>query len=284
MKKIIYILIVLLLFVGIAEAEPCGYICPRPYDLSFSLSRFMSTVSGSNFIGKQVVKSILKKEIVKNAEGKFTVKVDSYSVKDLKKGIFKTISIKGKNISANGIYLSEFKIRTLCKFNYISFANPEKPIFKENIPMAFEFVISDEDLNKTMSCESYQRLLYKLNTVGANYGLFKINSTGVKIKDNKFYYILNVVIPFVKKPQNLVVTSDLSAANGQIDFTNTRLLNSLFAVDLKKIDGIINYLNPLDFSLNILENKDAKVTVQHVKIEDNNIKTSGFFIIPKDED
>ena len=134
-----------------------------------------------------------------------------------------------------------------------------------------------------MLSESYKKLLNKLNSVGSSYGLFWINGTGVKIKDNKFYYVLNVAIPFVKKPQNLVIASDLSAVNGQIDFTNTKLVNSKFSLDLKKIDGIINYLNPLDFSLNILENKDARVTVQTVKIENNKIETSGYFVVPKDE-
>ena len=192
--------------------------------------------------------------------------------------------IKGKNITANGISVSQFKINTLCKFNYITLSETQEPIFKEDLPFAFELVISDDDLNKTISSESYKKILNKLNNVGANYGLFRINGTGVKIKDNKFYYILNVVIPFVKNPQNIVVVSDLVVADGEIDFANTRLLNSRFSLDLKKVNRIINYLNPLDFSLNILENKDAKVTVQHARIEDDKIVTSGFFVVPKDED
>ena len=70
--------------------------------------------------------------------------------------------------------------------------------------------------------------------------------------------------------------------NGQIDFTNTKLVNSKFSLDLKKIDGIINYLNPLDFSLNILENKDAILTVQNVKVKDDKILANGLIVIPKD--
>ncbi len=284
MKKVVLLIFTMVLLAGVSDAKTCPYTCVYPHDLSFGFSRFMSTVTGSNFLGKQVAKAILKKEISKNADGKFTVKVDSYSVKDLKKGIFKTVSIKGKNISSNGVYVSRFEIQTLCKFNYISLSDNQEPIFKEDLPLAFELVVSDDDLNKTMASDSYKNILNKLNKVGANYGLFKINDTGVKIKDGKFYYILNVVIPFVKNPQNVVVVSDLVIVDGEIDFTNTRLINSRFSLDLKKIDGIINYLNPLHFSLNILENKDARVTVQHVKIEDNKIVTSGFFIVPKDED
>ena len=138
-----------MLFFCKAEAMTCGYTCVKPYDLSFGLSRFFSSVSGSNFLGKQVAKSILKKEIIKNADGKFTVKVDSYSVKDLKKGIFKRVIIKGKNISANGINVSEFKLNTLCKFNYIAFSDTGNPIFKEDLPLEFELVITEFNLLKS---------------------------------------------------------------------------------------------------------------------------------------
>ena len=94
MKKIILLIFTIILFAGMTEAKPCAYTCVEPHDLSFGFSRFMSTVTGSNFLGKQVAKKILKKEIIKNADGKFSVSVDSYSVKDLKKGIFKKLVCK----------------------------------------------------------------------------------------------------------------------------------------------------------------------------------------------
>ena len=69
---------------------------------------------------------------------------------------------------------------------------------------------------------------------------------------------------------------------GDIDFAETRLVNKKISIDIKKIDKIVNYLNPLDFSLNILENKDAVLTVQNVKVKDNKILADGLLVIPKD--
>ena len=51
---------------------------------------------------------------------------------------------------------------------------------------------------------------------------------------------------------------------------------------MKKIDFILNYLNPLDFSVNILDNKDAKVSVENVDIRNNAIVADGVVVIPKD--
>ena len=53
-------------------------------------------------------------------------------------------------------------------------------------------------------------------------------------------------------------------------------------MDLQKLDFILNYLNPLDFSVQILDNKDAKVSVDNVDIKNNQIVTSGVVVIPKD--
>ena len=93
---------------------------------------------------------------------------------------------------------------------------------------------------------------------------------------------MKVAIPFVKSVQNVVLQSDLKVANGEIDFANTKLVNENLMVDLKKIDKIINYINPLDFSLDILENKRADLTVSNVYMENDKVYSDGYIIIPKD--
>ena len=44
----------------------------------------------------------------------------------------------------------------------------------------------------------------------------------------------------------------------------------------------MNYLNPLDFSINIFDNKDAKVYIKNIAIKNNVIVTDGVVIVPKD--
>ncbi len=282
MKKLLLIIAMIFFSADFAGAVSCLYNCVEPYDLSHGFSRFMSAVTGSNLLAEKVAKSILKKEIVKSTEGNFSVKVDSYSLKDLKKGIFKSVKIKGKNINADGVYFTKLTLKTVCDFNYISIKDINNPVFMEDLPLEFSVVMTEDDLNNTMQTVEYEKLIDKLNSYGQGYGLFKIESTKLKIKDDKIYYILQVAIPFTKGLQDVVILSDLKVYKGDVDFTNTRLINKKVSIDMKKIDRIVNYLNPLDFSLNILENKDAILTVQNIKVKDDKIFADGLIVIPKD--
>lgn len=283
MKKLLLVLGIILLSCNIGSASDCAFTnCVEPYDLSSGMSRFMSNVTGSNFLGVQVAQMILKKEINKTVDGKISVNIDSYSVKDLKKGIFKSIDIKGQDITIEDVYFSYLNIKTLCDFNYISLKDAKNPVFKEDLPLSFAAEFSEDDLNKTMLGTGYKKIIDNLNLLGSSLGVFNVDSSRIKIKDNKFYYVLKVTIPFIKNPQDIVLMSDLKVSRGQIDFTNSKLVNKNFLIDLKQIDRIINYLNPLDFSLNILENKHADLAVKTIKIQDNKVYTNGIILIPKD--
>ena len=282
MKKILLVLISLLFSVNQVFALNCLYNCVEPYDLSHGVSRFMSAVTGSNFMAEKIAKSILRKEIMKNTDVILSVKVDSYSVKDLKKGIFKSLKVKGKEINAEGVHFSKLNIKTVCDFNYISIKDVKNPVFMEDLPLEFSVEMTEDDLNNTMQTVEYEKLVDKMNYYGQGYGLFRIESTRLKIREGKLYYILQVSLPFVKNLQDVVIMSDLKVYKGDIDFTNTKLINKKISIDMKKIDRIVNYLNPLDFSLNILENKDAILTVQNVKVKDDKILANGLIVIPKD--
>ena len=78
------------------------------------------------------------------------------------------------------------------------------------------------------------------------------------------------------------MVAEFGKPNIRIDFENTKLTSNSFKFDLKKIDFIMNYLNPLDFSINIFDNKDAKVYIKNIAIKNNTIVTDGIVIVPKD--
>ena len=122
--------------------------------------------------------------------------------------------------------------------------------------MSFSVVMTADDINKTMNGEIYRHVIDSINSLGA--GFFRIKEGQVKISNDHFYYILKVMIPFVKNIQNVVISSDLKVSNGNIDFENTKLVSDSFMLDLKKVDKLINYINPLDYSLEVLENNNAK--------------------------
>ena len=280
MKKLI---IVLGLLIGCslnAFGAECKYTCVEPYNMNNKFSSFFSSVFGLNYTKSKISEAVLEKSINKNVKGnKLNVTINSYSAKDLSNGIFKSANVSGKNLSIDGIYLSSIELQTLCEFNYIEYNTKGNLKFKEDFPMSFDIQMSNDDLNKTMQSEKYKNVINNFNK--KSFAGIKVSSTEASIRGNKFYYTIGISIPFMKV-QKLALSADLSVKDGQINFENTRLTSNSFNFDLRKVNSIMQYLNPLDFSVNILDNKNARIFIRNVAIKNNVINAEGVVIVPKD--
>lgn len=286
MKKIIFILALLLSASQMSMAIECqNSCCTEPYDLTSGFSRFVSTVTGQNFIAEKVGESLVKKAIKKNiVSGKISANLDSYSTRDLKAGRFQSLEITGKDVDIEGIYISYFNAKTLCNFNYIAKDKDNNYIVKENIPIVFKTEITEEDLNKTMNSSDYKRLIDDINSIGGSLNIFQIISTSVKLKNGKMYYIVRYAMPFVRKSKEVVISSDINVENGKIVLANTNFVKNNSLMDIDKFSSILNYINPLDFSAKILENKDANFNIKNVKITDQKINIDGIITVLKDKE
>lgn len=285
MKKIILSFVLLLAVQGV-QAQDCSTLkCPAPYDLTSGFSRGMSTVTGQKFLSEKIGEKLVKKAIKKNiTSGDIKVNLDAYSVRDLKAGRFKSLEINGKSVDIQGVYISSFNAKTLCNFNYIANDKRGNYIVKEDIPASFNAIITEEDLNKTMLSSDYKRMIDDINSIGGNLNIFQITSTNIKLKNDKMYYVLKYSMPFVRKTKELVITANLKVENGQIELANTSFLNNSMALDVDKLSKLINYINPLDFSAKILENKDAKFNIETVNISNGKITIDGNMTILKDKE
>lgn len=280
MKKILLLLGLLIAFSSVSYGSECSYTCVEKYNMNNKFSSFISSITGLNFARTKITESIMKKTINKSVKGgKLDVDIDSYSAKDLANGIFKSLKISGKNISVDDIYLTFLELKSLCEFNYIEYDRKGNLVFKEDFPMSFEIQMSNDDLNKSMQSEHYKKVINDVNKLG--FGGIKVSSTQASIRGNKFYYSFVISIPFMKD-KKIEISADLKVKNGAIDFENTRLSSNSFNFDLKKVGFLMKYLNPLDFSVNIFNNKDAKAYIRNIAIKNNIIITDGIIIIPKD--
>ena len=261
-----------------------NYACSAPYDMA-GVSGTISRVTGANWLASSVAGKILKSQVTKDLDGKFKVSVDSYSVPDLKDGRFRGFEIHGKNVVAEGVYFSSMDIKTLCDFNYIVYdKKASTAVFKEDFPLSFAVSLSEDDLNKTMKAAGYENLIKKINNFGKNFALFKIVSTTSRIKDNKFIYGLEATLPIMASSPKytIMLTSDLTVKNGKVIMANPEIDSSYFKIDLRKLTKAFDYLNPFEYSLNVLENKNADLKVRNVNIVNNKINISGIINIPKD--
>ena len=280
MKKVI-LLLAISLFGSCSAIAECNYQCVTPYDMNGKFRSVLSTITGANFISEQVAKKSIKNEIEKYIKGKdLKFDIDSYSSKDLKNGIFKSMSVKGKNVTVNDIaHLSTLEMKTLCDFNYIK-NTKDGAQFVEDFPVSIAISMNENDINETLKSNKYQKVIDDINRIG--FAGFKISSTKVELKSNKFHYIIGFAIPFVKSEKTITIIADLKVKDGKIDFDNTKLASKTINFDLSKINFILDYLNPLDFSINILNDKGAKVNINNIEIKDNIIYADGIAVIPKD--
>ncbi len=284
MKKIILTMVMVL--AGSTVFAACDDLkCPEPYDLSSSTSQFFSTLTGQRFITEKIGENLIKKTIKKNIiSGEIKTDIKSFSAKDLKAGRFKSAEITGKNVNIQGIHISSFEAKTLCDFNYITEDKKGNVIVKEDLPLAVSVVMTEDDINKTMESSEYKRLVENINNIGGNFNIFNIESTKIKIKDKKMHYVLKYSLPFVRKSKEVSLSADLRVENGKIKLANTTLDNNTFSLDVDKFSKIINYINPLDFSAQILENKDAKFNIENINISDNQVTVDGKVTVLKDKD
>ena len=283
MKKFLILLIAIILTGGVSLASQSAFVgCSAPYDLSSGLKRTLANATGSNLLAQQVAQSLIKRQLKKESGEKFKVKVSSYSLADLKAGRFKSLDISGENLDLDGVYVSYMDFKTLCDFNYIVFdKSTNSMFFKEAFPMSYSIVMDENDLNKTMNSSSYAKLINEANKLGSALNLFKINDTHVKIHNNQFFYIFDYSLPFLGGRYNMVVEADLKVVDGNIEFKNTKIASKNFSIDISQMAKVLNYLNPLEFSLNILENNNTTMSVRNISLSNNAINVNGTVIVDK---
>ena len=281
MKKILVLLGAIVISSTSAFATDCSsFKCPaNPYSDNLSISN----VTGTNFLAERIANTIIKKQILKDSQGKYKVNLESYNIAALKKGIFKSLEITGEDTVTDGIYASMIKLRTVCDYNYIEINNKEKTTtFKEDFGMAYAVQFTESDLNKTMANSQYTDLIRKVNSIGNTTKMFNISSTSAKIINNKLVYVMRVAVPLLNLKKDVAIQTDLKVRNGEIIIDEAELMTEAMKVDVNKLLKLVNYLDPLDFSMELMKNKDANMQVKEVNIKDNKINVSGLITVAKD--
>ena len=282
MKKVCLILSIIFFVYSpvFAECDYTKYCTQQPYNLSSGGSQLFSNLTGMTFLAEKITEAIINKELKKSTKQKFRTKVSSYSIQDLIKGKFQSFEISGKNLNLDDVYITSLKLNTLCSFNNIGLEK-NLVIFKENMVMGFNIEISEEDLEKTINSAKYLKKVRELKL--SNYGItfFKLSDIDVEISDGKMYFVLEMTSPLASKTLLITVNTDLQVTDGRIYVTDLTLENKFANLSMKKIAHILNSLNPVSFSLNILENKDSKIYVNNVALVNNKVIINGVIFIPR---
>ena len=139
---------------------------------------------------------------------------------------------------------------------------------------AYDIQLDDESINAALENAGYNKVLAKVNRIASP--LFVVKGVKTKIKDDKLYIITDYNLPLaITKDRSFVAQSDFEVVNGKIKAKNVHIDTAYGNLGLNKVANLINYLNPLEFTVDILENSGQKTTIENVNIVDNKVKVSG---------
>lgn len=206
----------------------------------------------------------------------------SFSAKDLAAGRFKSLKITGKDLNFDGVFVSKFSAETVCDFNYVLVSKKDIK-FKENFAMTYSMTVSDDDLQNTILSKDYINFLHSLNVKKRRFNLMELKDVDVKFKDDKFLFSLkmdNTVFNYLI-PLNFDVSTALSVKNGKIVLSEVEMLNLNQKINLTQLTNLLNTINPLSYTVDILNNKDSKIAVDTVDIKGDKLVIDGTLFVPK---
>ncbi len=282
-KKLIALLTTIMLTSSITFADDLTQFCAQPYDMSMKGTKFLTAITGMNFLSRAIANSVVKSELKKSTGAKgFKVKMNSFSAKDLAAGRFRGLDISGDNLDFDGVYVTQFNANTVCDFNYVK-ATTKDIKFKENFIMKYNMTISDVDLRKTLLSKNYLTFLNSLNIKVGPMNLMELKDVDVKLKADKFYFILKMNNQIFGRnvPVTLNMSSKMKIENGQFKVSEVTFENFNQKISLTQLTNVLNLINPLNFTFDVLNNKNTKLALNNFDIKGNKIMLDGTVFVPK---
>lgn len=268
-----------LVLIFCAQTAFANELCPTTYELTSGWAKFASRASGSNFIHTTVLERYLEKQISKNLGGKFDIKIDSFSVPDLKEGKFRGVKATGENIEIDKVSVSKATLNSICTFNQIEKTEDAQYRFVTDFPADLTVELSAADLNKITQTTDYKKTLRQINE--SLMGFLKIDGINFEIKNSKLWYNLSFSTPFSPKKQSVKVGTGLRLKNNEISVENLETSGKSAILKILSMSDALNYVNPLDFSVKILENSRINADVKEVSIDGDKIILKAFINIRK---
>ena len=112
-------------------------------------------------------------------------------------------------------------------------------------------------------------------------GFLKIEDIKFEISENKLWYNLIFTTPFSPKKQAIHIGTNPNFTGEDITISNSVTSSKTTILSILNLSDALNFINPLDFSLEILENNVVDAQLQELYIRDNKIVLNSLVIIRK---
>ena len=234
-----------------------------------------------NPIAESIAEKVIKKSLKKETGANFKVKFDGYTLESMKQGIFKYLEITGKNVIVEDIEVPYINLKTVSDYNWVDYTK-DPVVFKSDMTFAYELDLSEKTINDALKDKEYKKTLQKVNNRA--YPLFTINDVRVRIKHNKVHVIMEYNFPIApaRKNRTFMVSTNFHVVNGKISAKDIGIDNAYGNLPLDKVTNLINLLDPLSFTLALMDSKKCNGRIENVNIVDNIIKIDGKIFVKGD--
>ena len=235
-----------------------------------------------NPVVEKIAEKAIKKSLKKEFKGSYKVDFDGYTLGSMRAGIFKNFVVKGKNLEIDEIEIPYLKLTSVTDYNWIDY-KAEPMVYKSDMTFLYEMDLTEDSINSALKHKSYKKKIEKINNIA--YPLFTLYETRIKIKNNKLYIIMEYNLPLAsfKRNKTFIVSTSLKVENNKIYANNVNIDKSYGNLSLNKVTNLINLLDPLTFTLSLIESKDCQGRVDSVTIMDDIIKINGRINIKKND-
>lgn len=234
-----------------------------------------------NPIAENVVEAALKHSLKKETGAEFKVNFTGYTTSSIKKGIFKSLELTAENLTIDEIPILYLNLKSLTDYNYIDYTkNPVE--YKSDMTFGYKLTLNEDSLNTALKTKKYQKTISQVNNLA--YPLFYITEVRTKIIRSRLFLIIDYNFPIAKssRDKTFITSSDVKIENGNIKATNVRVDTKYGNLGLDRVANLINLLNPLDFTLKLMDSKKCKANIENVNIVDNNIEVDGKIFVESD--
>lgn len=231
-------------------------------------------LSPMNPLVECIAEKAIQKSLKKETGAKFKVKFEGYTLSSMKAGVFKHLELTGKNVTIEGVDIPYLKFKTLTEYNRIDYTVDPVEV-KSDMEFFYELRLSEKSINDALKSKEYKKSLQKVNKKA--YPLFMINEVRAKIKNNRIFIIMDYNFPInpVGKNKTFMVSTNFAVVNGIIKARDIGIDSAYGNLPIDKVTNLINLLDPLSFTLDLVNAKKCKGKIENVKIEDNIFQING---------
>ena len=270
MKK--FFLLFLLLLIFPLQVQSYNIVCPSESVEIIEKESVINKLTGLNFASKKIVEIAIQK--VLNDEfykSNINADLDIFNINRLRKGEFKSLSLKTKLLRYRALSMSNFYAQTVCSYNKVVQQN-KKVYFPIDLPLKFEGTITNLDIQNVLNSEEFQRELKKINI---------IQTPKVNIQNGYLNFVVPVKTFFNANPFNIKFKANIEVENNKIVLRDIAFNSKSNIINNDIIAPLLDVINPIAYEIDAANGKFCKLLITKAKIDGNEIKTNGVLIINK---